>query len=65
MKDGKLKSFFNVKDDPYITFHSDKFVQTRPATFDLPRTFTIRGVSKPETLTFTLLDKAAARAAGG
>jgi len=66
MKDGKLKSkdFFNVKDDPYITFHSDKIVQTGPATFDLPGTFTIRGVSKPETLTFTLSDMKAARAAG-
>jgi polyisoprenoid-binding protein YceI len=66
MKDGKLKSkdFFNVKDDPYITFHSDKIVQTGPATFELPGTFTIRGVSKPETLTFTLVDKATARATG-
>jgi polyisoprenoid-binding protein YceI len=66
MKDGKLKSkdFFNVKDDPYITFHSNKIVQTGPATFDLPGTFTIRGVSKPETLTFTLVDKATARAKG-
>jgi polyisoprenoid-binding protein YceI len=66
MKDGKLKSkdFFNVKDDPYITFHSDKIVQTGPGTFDLPGTFTVRGVSKPETLTFTLSDVAAARAAG-
>ncbi len=66
MKDGKLKSkdFFNVKDDPYITFHSDKIVQTGPGTFDLPGTFTVRGVSKPETLTFTLTDMAAARAAG-
>ena len=66
MKDGKLKSkdFFNVKDDPYITFHSDKIVQTGPATFDLPGTFTIRGVSKPETLTFSLIDKATARARG-
>jgi polyisoprenoid-binding protein YceI len=66
MKDGKLKSkdFFNVKDDPYITFHSDKIVQTGPATFDLPGTFTIRGVSKPETLTFILSDMAAARASG-
>jgi polyisoprenoid-binding protein YceI len=66
MKDGKLKSkdFFNAKDDPYITFHSSKIVQTGPATFDLPGTFTIRGVSKPETLTFTLADMAAARAAG-
>jgi len=66
MKDGKLKSkdFFNAKEDPYITFHSTKIVQTGPATFDLPGTFTIRGVSKPETLTFTLADMAAARAAG-
>jgi polyisoprenoid-binding protein YceI len=66
MKDGKLKGkdFFNVKEDPYITFHSDKIVQTGPGTFDLPGTFTVRGVSKPETLTFTLADVAAARAAG-
>jgi len=66
MKDGKLKSkeFFNVKEDPLITFHSEKVVQTGPATFDLPGTFTIRGVSKPETLTFTLSDMKAARAAG-
>ena len=66
MKDGKLKGkdFFNVKDDPYITFHSEKIVQTGPSTFELPGTFTIRGVSKPETLTFTFSDMAAARAAG-
>src|SRR5271154_5394570 len=56
MKDGKLKSkdFFDVKADPLITFHSDKIVQTGPNTFDLPGTFTIRGVSKPETLAFTV-----------
>jgi polyisoprenoid-binding protein YceI len=55
MKDGKLKSkdFFDVEQDPMITFHSDKIVQTGPTTFDIPGTFTIRGVSKPETLTFT------------
>lgn len=65
-KDGKLKSkdFFNAKEDPYITFHSTKIVQTGPHTFDLPGTFTIRGVSKPETLTFTLVDAEAARAKG-
>jgi polyisoprenoid-binding protein YceI len=52
MKDDKLKSkdFFNAKDDPYITFHSDKVEQTGPNTFELPGKFTIRGVSKPETL---------------
>jgi polyisoprenoid-binding protein YceI len=56
MKDGKLKSkdFFDVEQDPYITFHSTKIVQTGPATFDIPGTFTIRGVSKPETLNLTL-----------
>jgi polyisoprenoid-binding protein YceI len=56
MKDGKLKGkdFFDVKNYPLITFHSDKIVQTGPNTFDLPGTFTIRGVSKPETVTFTL-----------
>jgi polyisoprenoid-binding protein YceI len=58
-KDGKLKSkdFFNAKDDPYITFHSTKIVQTGPNTLLLPGTFTIRGVSKPETLTFTITGK--------
>jgi polyisoprenoid-binding protein YceI len=52
MKDDKLRSkdFFNAKDDPYITFHSDKIVQTGPNTFEMPGKFTIRGVSKPETL---------------
>ena len=56
MKNGKLKSkdFFDVEQDPMITFHSDKIVQTGPMTFDIPGTFTIRGVSKPETLVFTL-----------
>jgi polyisoprenoid-binding protein YceI len=56
MKDGKLKSkdFFNAKDDPYITFHSTKIVQTSPTTFDVQGKFTIRGVSKDETLTLTL-----------
>jgi len=59
MKDGKLKSkdFFDVKQNPLITFHSDKVVQTGPTTFDIPGTFTIRGVSKPETLTFTVTGK--------
>jgi polyisoprenoid-binding protein YceI len=54
MKNDKLKSkdFFNVKEAPYITFHSTKIEQTGPTTFVVPGTFTIRGVSKPETLTF-------------
>src|SRR5580698_11212095 len=55
MKDDKLKGkdFFNASQDPYITFRSSKVVQTGPFAFDLPGTFTIRGVSKPETLAFT------------
>lgn len=59
MKDGKLKSkdFFNVQKDPYITFKSTKIVQTGPETFDVPGTFTIRGVSKPETLALTVTGK--------
>lgn len=54
MKDDKLKSndFFDVKKDPYITFRSTKFVQTAPHTYDVQGTFTIRGVSRPETLVF-------------
>jgi polyisoprenoid-binding protein YceI len=56
MKDGKLrgKDFFDVKEYPVISFHSDKIVQTGPNTFDVPGTFTIRGVSKPETVTFSV-----------
>jgi len=56
MKDDKLKSkdFFNVDHDPLITFHSTKIVQTGPDSFDVLGTFTIRGVSKPETLTLTV-----------
>jgi polyisoprenoid-binding protein YceI len=59
VKDGKLKSkdFFDASNDPYITFHSDKIVQTGPTTLDIPGTFTIRGVSKHETLTFTVTGK--------
>lgn len=55
MKDNELKGdkFFDVKNDPYITFYSTKIIQTGPHTFDAQGTFTIRGVSKPETLTFT------------
>jgi len=55
MKDGKLKSkdFFDAKQDPYITFKSTKMVQTGPNTFNVSGTFTIRGVSKPETLILT------------
>jgi polyisoprenoid-binding protein YceI len=56
MKDDKLKGkdFFYAEHDPLITYKSTKIVQTGPNTFDVPGTFTIRGVSKPETLTLTV-----------
>lgn len=56
MKNGKLKSkdFFDVERNPLITFHSTKIVQTGPDSFDVQGTFTIRGVSKPETLKLTV-----------
>jgi polyisoprenoid-binding protein YceI len=56
MKDGKLKSkdFFDVKDNPLITFHSKKFVQTGPGAIEVDGDFTIRGVTKPEKLMFAV-----------
>jgi polyisoprenoid-binding protein YceI len=56
MKDGKLKSkdFFNADQDPLITFLSKKVVQSGPNTFDVVGDFTIRGASKPQTLTLTV-----------
>jgi polyisoprenoid-binding protein YceI len=56
LKDGTLKSkdFFNVDEDPLITFHSTTIVQTGPETFDVQGMFTIRGISKPETLHLSL-----------
>jgi polyisoprenoid-binding protein YceI len=56
MKDGKLKSddFFDVKNNPYITFKSTKVVQTSPTTFELDGDFTIRGVTKQEKLILNL-----------
>ena len=55
MKDNKLKGkdFFDVKESPLINFKSTKIVQTGPNTFDIEGNFTIRGVTKTETLTLT------------
>ena len=58
MKNSTLKSkdFFDVQNNPYITFHSTKIVQTSPAVkgkpvnFEVDGDFTIRGVTKPEKL---------------
>jgi polyisoprenoid-binding protein YceI len=54
-KDKKLKGAgcFDVKEHPYITFQSTKIVQTAPHTFDVQGTFTVRGISKAESLNFT------------
>lgn len=59
VKNNKLKSkdFFDVEQNPLITFHSTKVVQTGPDTFDVPGVFTIRGVSKPETLKLSVAGK--------
>ena len=56
MKNGKLKGkdFFDVKQNPYITFHSTKLVQTGPNTFEVDGDFTIRGVKKAEKLTLAV-----------
>ena len=56
MKNGKLKGkdFFDVKQNPLITFLSNKVVQTGPDTFDVKGDFTIRGVTRPETLTLSI-----------
>jgi len=56
MKDGKLKSkdFFDIKQDPLITFKSTKIVRTSPTTFQVQGDFTIRGVTKPDTLMLTV-----------
>ena len=55
LKNRKLrgKDFFNVKEDPYITFRSTKITQTGPVTFELDGDFTIRGVTKNEKLKLT------------
>jgi polyisoprenoid-binding protein YceI len=63
MKDKKLKSadFFDVEQAPYITFRSTKIVQTGPESFDVLGDFSIRGVSKPETLKLTVSGKGTGR----
>jgi polyisoprenoid-binding protein YceI len=56
MKDGKLKGkdFFDAQNNPLITFHSTKIVQTGPNAFEIDGDFTIRGVTKPEKLVLTV-----------
>lgn len=56
MKNGKLKgkNFFNVKENPVITFKSTKIEQTGPETFAVDGDFTIRGVTRKEKLNLTV-----------
>jgi polyisoprenoid-binding protein YceI len=56
IKDDTLKGddFFDVERNPVITFVSRKIVQTGPETFEAQGDFTIRGVTKPETLLLTV-----------
>lgn len=55
MKNGVLKGdkFFDVKNNPVITFTSTKISQTGPNSFAVTGVFMIRGVSKPQTLLLT------------
>ena len=59
LKDGTLKGkdFFDVDQNPLITFKSTKIVQTGPNTFEVDGDFTIRGVTKPEKLTLAVSGK--------
>src|SRR5277367_5319398 len=59
MKNNKLKStdFFDVEQNPVITFKSTKFLPTSPDTYEVDGDFTIRGVSNPEKLKFTVSGK--------
>ena len=58
-KNGKLRSkdFFNVDENPFITFRSSRFVKTGPNTYEVDGDFTIRGVSNPEKLVLTVSGK--------
>ena len=59
IKNSKLKGsdFFDAANNPLITFKSTKLVQTGPNTFELDGDFTIRGVTRQETLTLTVSGK--------
>lgn len=53
----KGKDFFNAKRNPLITFRSKKVIQTGPDSFEVDGDFTLRGVTKAETLTLTITGK--------
>jgi polyisoprenoid-binding protein YceI len=53
----KSKDLLNVAQDPVISFKSNKVVQTGKTTYELIGTFTMRGVSKPATLSLVIADQ--------
>lgn len=59
LKNSKLKGgdFFDVSNNPLITFKSTKLIQTGPNTFEVDGNFTIRGVTKAEKLTLVVSGK--------
>jgi polyisoprenoid-binding protein YceI len=59
LKNGKLKGkdFFDVENNPVITFVSTKIVKAGHNTYEVDGDFTIRGVSNPEKLTLTVSGK--------
>jgi len=59
MKNGKLKGkdFFDVEQNPVITFKSTKIVKTGHETYEVDGDFRIRGVSNPEKLMLTVSGK--------
>jgi polyisoprenoid-binding protein YceI len=59
LKNSKLKGadFFDVANNPLISFKSTKIVQSGPTTFEVDGNFTIRGVTRPEHLTLALSGK--------
>ena len=59
MKNGKLKGkdFFDVNNNPTITFKSSKIIPISPEHFEVDGDLTIRGVSNPEKLTLIVSHK--------
>jgi polyisoprenoid-binding protein YceI len=53
----KGRDFFDVSQNPLITFKSTKIIETGPDTLDVDGDFTIRGVTKGVRLTFTVSGK--------
>ena len=59
LKNGKLKSkdFFDVEQNPLITFKSTKIVLSSHNTYEVDGGFTIRGISNREKLMPTVSGK--------